>query len=38
MTQTPRVVHTRADYLAELAEIRQDVNATIGLVMTMGAR
>lgn len=37
MTQTPRVVHTRADYLAELAEIRQDVNATIGLVMTMGA-
>lgn len=37
MTQMPRVVHTRADYLAQLAAIREDSNATIGLVMTMGA-
>lgn len=37
MNQTPRVVHTRGDYLAELARIRQDPNSTIGLVMTMGA-
>lgn len=37
MNQTPRVVHTRGDYLDALAAIRKDSNATIGLVMTMGA-
>lgn len=37
MTHTPRVVHTRADYLAALAEIRATPNSTLGLVMTMGA-
>lgn len=37
MTSTPRVVHSRADYLAALADIRTQEGATIALVMTMGA-
>lgn len=37
MVQNPRVVHTRADYLAALADIRTLPEATLGLVMTMGA-
>lgn len=37
MTHTPRVVHTRADYLAALAELRATPGANLGLVMTMGA-
>lgn len=37
MTNTPRVVHSRADYLAALDDIRSTPKASIGLVMTMGA-
>lgn len=37
MTHMPHVVHTRTDYLEQLAHIRRDPSASIAVVMTMGA-